>query len=285
MAEPAPTRDARLTPARPDLAAERLRGVVDAPRYAPPRALRATTPTVPLTDRPDADAPMTTELLFGEPFDVYDSRDGWVWGQSGIDGYVGYAPAPCLGPAEPAPTDRVVARHALIYAAPAVKARPVGALPFGALVAAGPAEGGFRALAAGGFMPAPHLAALDAARPADWVAVAESLLGAPYLWGGRSAAGVDCSGLVQVARQAAGFACLRDSDMQREAPGEAVAPGAERRGDLICWRGHIGIMTSAADLLHANAHHMAVAVEPLAQAEARIAAAGFPVLARRRWTA
>jgi cell wall-associated NlpC family hydrolase len=274
--------DPRTTPARPDLAAARLRGVVAAAAYAEPRPFVAAAPMVPVTGRPDAEAPMTTQLLLGEGFDVYETRDGWAWGQCAADGYVGYAPEAALAPPAEPPSDRVRALTAVVYAGPDLRARAVGAVPFGALLAAGPAEGAFRPLALGGWIPAVHLAPLDAPEP-DWVAVAERFLGAPYLWGGRSPAGLDCSGLVQVARQAAGLPTPRDSDMQA-ATGAPLADGEPAaRGDLAFWRGHVGIMTDAATLLHANAHAMAVTAEPLAAVVARVeAAGGGPVTARRR---
>ena len=275
-------RDPRLTPARPDLAAEHLRGEVEAARYAAPRRLRVAVAACPVTAAPDPEAPMTTQLLFGERFAAYEATAGWVWGQAEADGYVGYAPDSGFAADDgPAPEWRVRALHALVYCAPDLKSRPVAALPFGARVAASPAGAKFHALDQGGFVPSVHLAPADAVAP-DWVAVAETFLGAPYLWGGRSAAGIDCSGLVQVARQAAGFACPRDSDMQRAAPGRDVR--AMRRGDLVFWRGHVGVMVSPTRMLHANAHHMAVAVEPLDGAAARIAAqGGGEILAMRRW--
>ena len=272
--------DPRLTPAREDLAAAHLEGRVRAARYVEPRRRRAATPTVPLTAEPDADAAMTSELLFGEGFDVYDRREGWAWGQSARDGYVGWAPGHCLDAPGAAPTHRVAALAALVFPRPDIKSRPVGALPMGALLAA-EAAGEFVRLEAGGFVSRAWLAPAESREP-GWVAVAERLRGVPYLWGGRSPAGCDCSGLLQLARQAAGFACPRDSDMQEAASGES--PGALARGDLVFWRGHVGIMLDAETLLHANAHHMAVAAEPLAEAEARIAAkGGGPVTARRRW--
>jgi cell wall-associated NlpC family hydrolase len=272
--------DPRLTPARPDLAASFLKGRVEAAAFADPRPMVVATAAAPLTAAPDADAPMTTQLLLGEAFDVYEARRGWVWGQATLDGYVGYAPEACFAAPGPAPTHRVAALHAILYAEPDLKSRPVAAAPFGARVAAEPAAGAFHALAGLGYAPSVHLAPAASVEP-DWVAVAERFVGAPYLWGGRSAAGIDCSGLVQIARQAAGLACPRDSDMQRAAPGEDAA--APARGDLVFWRGHVGVLVAPDTLLHANAHHMAVVAEPLAEAGARIAAAGLPVLARRRW--
>ena len=275
--------DRRVTPVRADLAADSLRGRVTAPRYASPRPMLVAVPVAPLTARPDAEAPLDSQLLLGEGVDVYDSADGWAWVQAKADGYVGYVPAACLAKPDAAPTHRVTIGQALIYPAPSVKCRPLGTAPLGARLRVAEPGTVFCALDGGGHVPTPHLCPLDA--PAqDWVAVAMMFLGAPYLWGGRSVAGIDCSGLVQVARQAAGLACPRDSDMQRDAPGEDVAEGALRRGDLVFWKGHVGIMLPGEQLLHANAHHMAVAIEPLSRAAARIArAGGGPVTGRRRW--
>ncbi len=272
--------DPRLTPARPDLAADWLAGRVSAERYAPAKRLVAATATAPVTATPDADAPMTTELLCGEGFDAYETGPSWVWGQ-GEDGYVGYAPAACFAPEAARRDTRISTLTAHVYPEPDIKTRPIAALPFAARVAAGSAEKGFRPLAQGGWVVEAHLAPAADPEP-DWVTVAERFLGAPYLWGGRSAAGIDCSGLVQIARAAAGLPCLRDSDMQEAAPGRT--PKRLRRGDLVFWKGHVGVMTSPTLLLHANAHHMTVVREPLAEAEARIAAkGGGRPTAFRRW--
>lgn len=276
-------RDPRLTPARPDVAAAHLAGVVQAARYAEPRWRVVEVAVAPLSDAPDADAALSTQLLLGERFAIYDGAAGWVWGQTARDGYVGYAPEACFAPETQAPTHRVTALQALIYPEPSIKTRPIAAAPFGALLAARAEGEGFVALDLGGYACAQHLAPADSVA-ADWVATAARFLGAPYLWGGRTAGGIDCSGLIQIARQAAGFDCPRDTDMQAQAPGRDVAPGRERRGDLIFWRGHVGVMLSPARLLHATAHTMAVVVEPLAQVEARIIAQGLGApVARRRW--
>lgn len=265
--------DPRLTPARPDLAAEHLRGTVQAARFVAPTALVVTLPVAPLTAAPEPEAPCVSQLLYGEVFWACESTGDWAWGQSALDGYVGYLPRLALEPQAAAPTHRVRQPLAHVYPAPDLKTRPIGMLPLGARVAAG-GSGAWAALATGGHVYAAHLAALDAAE-ADWVAVAEQLLGAPYLWGGRSAMGIDCSGLVQLALQAAGRDCPRDSDMQAAGLGRSLKPGAQpRRGDLIFWRGHVGVMLDRVRLLHANAHAMAVSIERLDAAVARIAASG-----------
>jgi cell wall-associated NlpC family hydrolase len=161
-----------------------------------------------------------------------------------------------------------------------VKVRPTAELPFLAAVPVTGTTGAFAKLRSGGFVPRPHLEPA----PGDAAAQAARLAGAPYLWGGRSAWGLDCSALVQLALLAAGVSAPRDSDMQAAMLGHALAPDAElRRGDLVFWKGHVGMLADAATLIHANAHHMAVVIEPLAEAVARIAAAGGgPVAGRRR---
>ena len=267
-------RDQRRTPARPDLAAAHLKGEVEAERYAEATPLAVSVPLAPLTARPDGEAPLANQLLHGEGFAAYENKGDWAWGQAESDGYVGYVPRACLMPAGPAPTHRVAQPMTHVYPAPALRARAIGWLSYGALVRVEGAEAGFAALSTGGFVPAPHLARREAAAE-DWVAQAERLLGAPYLWGGRSSAGLDCSALVQLALAAAGRGCPRDSDMQEAELGRTLAPGeAPERGDLMFWDGHVGIMLDATRLLHCNAHHMAVAIEPLETARARILAAG-----------
>ncbi len=269
--------DPRTTPARPDLAAAHLEGRVAAARFVEPRAMLVCVPAAPVTAEADGAAEMTSQLLFGERFDMLDDDGHWAWGQSALDGYVGYVPRSCLDAPEilgaEGPTHRVAAPSTHVYPEPAFKARPAGGVPYGARIAVAGAEDGFARLAAGGFVPERHIAPLGA--PADPVAEAERLLGVPYLWGGRTSLGVDCSGLVQVALQAAGIDCPRDSDQQEAALGRPLAPGERpRRGDLVFWKGHIGILLNGTRLLHANLHHMAVAAEPLAEARRRIAAKG-----------
>jgi cell wall-associated NlpC family hydrolase len=277
--------DPRTTPARPDLAAAHLKGKVEAARFVQGTAMCVVAPAAPLRREPHPDARLDTEALHGERVTVYDTtREGWAWGQLELDGYVGWLPAEALGKERASPTHRVVAPRTLVFPAADIKRPPLAALPFASRIAVVRREGDFAVTDASGYVPAVHLATADSTEP-DFVAVAQRFLGAPYLWGGRSSLGFDCSGLVQIALQAAGHACPRDSDMQA-AVGEAVPfdgrPETLRRGDLVCWTGHIGIVSAPGRLLHANAHHMAVAEEPLAEAVARIARAGSPVTTVRR---
>jgi hypothetical protein len=271
----------RLVPARPDLAAEHLRGEVTAPRYSAGEPRRVSVPLLDLTAGPDPAAERATQLVCGEAFTVYELRpDGLAWGQAASDGYVGYVRADGLGQGSPAGGRvRVTAPWSQVYARPQVRARTVAELPCLAEVALAGTADAFARLRSGGFVPRAHLVPVE-----DWVGLAERFVGAPYLWGGRSARGIDCSGLVQVALLASGRAAPRDSDMQAAALGSALPARARlRRGDLVFWSGHVGIMRDGLTLLHANAHHMAVVAEPLVAAAARIAAAGGgPVLQRRR---
>ncbi|QIE56454.1 C40 family peptidase [Pikeienuella piscinae] len=269
--------DPRITPVRPDLAPLHLRGVVEAGAYASDQPMRVSVAVAPLSAAPDADSEQVSQLLFGEDFTAYEVERGWAWGQSALDGYVGYVPeADLMNRPETEPTHRVATLQALIYPEPDMKSRPIGAVPFGARMTVRPREetGGFAALDPGGYAALAALKPLDA-HDALWVATAERFLGAPYLWGGRSAAGFDCSGLVQTALHAAGVDCPRDSDMQMAALGREVSAKTLKRGDLVFWRRHVGIMTSPSMLLHANAHHMAVVSEAFETARARIAKAEF----------
>ena len=268
--------DRRLTPARSDLAAKHLRDLVDAPRYVEGRAAQVVMASAPLRRRPDPNAPLETEALFGETVAVYDESEGWAWAQLERDQYVGYLPAASLGPST-APTHRVAALRTHAYPGPAIKLPPRMALSLGAQLRIVGHEGDFVVSDEGLYLWSRHLVELGAREP-DAVAVAERFLETPYLWGGRTSEGVDCSGLVQTAMTAAGVASPRDSDMQEAALGEPLPiddpAAALKRGDLVFWKGHVGIMRDPLTLLHANGWHMKTVSEPLTQARARIAAHG-----------
>ena len=269
---PPPLLDPRVTPARPDLAAESLRGQVEAARFVAGEIFQVVVPIAPLRRAPDLDAPLDTEALYGEAVVVYEERGDWRWGQLARDGYVGYLPAAALGPAS-APTHKIAALRSHAYPGPTVKRPPRFALSLGALVAVARFDGEFAVAGDGLFLYAKHLAPIEAREP-DFVAVAERFLETPYLWGGRTSEGVDCSGLAQTALRAAGIAAPRDSDMQEAALGRPLplddALARLRRGDLVFWKGHVGIMRDATTLLHANGFAMKVTSEPLAEARARI---------------
>jgi len=276
--------DPRVTPARPDLAAAHLRGQVQAARFVEGTEFEVFDPVAPVRRSPVPDAALETEALKGERVAIYDEDgEGWGWGQLYSDRYVGWLPMNALRAPGAPPTHKVTALRTILFPGRSIKAQPVEGLPLGCRLAVIGDGGELARLASGGFVPARHLAPLDAAAP-DFVAVAERFIGVPYLWGGKTSLGIDCSGLVQVALTACGIVCPRDSDMQR-ALGSAVPAGdfaTLRRGDLVFWNGHVAIMRDDATLLHANAFHMAVAAEPVREAVERISAAGSEVVAVKR---
>ena len=264
--------DRRLIPARPDLAAESLRGIIESPRYVSGEGYVVREPVAPLRRAPSPGASLDTEGLMGERVTVYDiDGEGWAWGQLDADGYVGFLPINALGAPAAPPTHRVRVPRTFLYPQLDIKRPPLAALSFGSLVAVRSERDGF-AVTAGGALFARHLEPI-ATRQTDFVAVAAGFLDTPYLWGGRSAFGIDCSGLVQTALNACSIAAPRDSDMQEAALGIAIdIAGPFQRGDLLFWPGHVAIVEADDLLLHANAFHMMVAREPLGAALARIAA-------------
>jgi cell wall-associated NlpC family hydrolase len=277
--------DRRLHPYRDDLAAESLRDKVSAPRYAAGQLRQVMHSATPLRGRPEARASWTSEVLFGEHVTLYEEHDGWAWVQLMRDGYVGYLRSGALSAQALPPTHRVRALGTFLYPAADVKAPPWLPLSLNTTLNVAETGAAFARLADGSFVPTRHIADLSWHAP-DFVAVAERFVGTPYLWGGKTRHGLDCSGLVQVAMQAAGLQVPRDSDMQqaelgRDIPMPDNLDGLER-GDLVFWPAHVGIMTDGFFIVHANAHHMAVVVEPLKAVVDRSERAGAPLAAVKR---
>jgi hypothetical protein len=273
--------DPRITPARPDLAASHLAGKVEATRFIDGYVREIADPHAPLRRSPSPDAHLDTEALKGERVTIYDSNEeGWSWGQL-ADGYVGYVPSSALRDPGLPPTHRVAVPRTLVFPGPSIKLPPLEGLSFGCRLAITRIEGALAVTDSNGFVPACHLKPLDTSE-ADFVAVAETFIGVPYLWGGKTSLGIDCSGLVQLALTASGVACPRDSDMQERALGSAVPLTELQRGDLVFWADHVAIARDATTFIHANAFHMAVAFESVREAIARIAATGSQVTSVRR---
>jgi cell wall-associated NlpC family hydrolase len=279
--------DPRLTPARPDLAAQYLEGKVKAARFVTGEAFEISDAIVPLRGAPSSDAALLTQVLKGERVTIYDRNgEGFAWGQLNGDGYVGWLPDRALTSPVTVPTHKVTAIRTFAFPGPSIKLPPVDTLPMAATVTMVRDDGPFSVTREGWYLPHGHLGGIDVYER-DFVAVAERFVGTPYLWGGKSSLGIDCSGLVQVSLNAAGRACPRDSDMQQDRLGWALDPAEAKtlqRGDLIFWHGHVAIVRDAQTIVHANAHHTATAIENTRDAIARIKAAGSEISAIKRLT-
>lgn len=270
-------RNPRLYAFRSDLADIRLKGEVEAARFVVGEPARIAVPVANLRRNPDGKAGLDTQLLLGDDVTVFEMREGWAWIQAARDGYVGYVNVGSLSNRGAAPTHVVTAPRSFVYPGPDLRFANVEALSMGCGVTViGEAETRntrYALLSSGEAMIAGHVKPI-AEFAADYVAIAETFLHTPYLWGGTSGFGIDCSGVVQLAMRMCGISVLRDADMQEATVGEPLDPGADfkdlRRGDLVFWKGHVAIMTDAENMIHANGHTMLVSRERLDDAVTRI---------------
>jgi cell wall-associated NlpC family hydrolase len=264
--------DARITPIRDGVAGHSLEGLVRAEVYLEPTALTCTRPAAGIHRAPDPASEQMDQILFGEIFEVIEEEGAYLWGQSRRDGYVGFVEAAALSRIQAEPTHRVAALRTYAFEGPSIKTRASGPYSLGALVTVEAEEGKLSKVAGAGWMATAHLSPIGQFET-DAAEVAERFLGSPYLWGGRESLGLDCSGLVQQALFACGLACPRDAD-QQQALGRSIEAAEFSRGDLVFWNGHVAMGLGDGNIVHANGHHMMVAIEPLDLAVARIDAAG-----------
>ncbi len=268
--------DSRITPIRGDLADITLAGKYFAPHYA--KAKMATCKAASSLMTNAAHDTAVSQLLYGEYFAILDVSGGYAWGYSAHDGYVGYVAMDDLALGNARADHQISSRSALIFSEASIKSMVVKQLPMGARLSADNHDKNFMQTA-DGFIHKRHISPIGKAS-GDSIDLARELIGAPYLWGGRSGNALDCSGLVQMILGLLGIKAPRDSDMQ-QAIGQEIAQDAPlQRGDIIFFPGHVGIMSDEANIIHANAHWMQVKEEPLADVVSRIEEGG--ITARRR---
>ncbi len=271
--------DKRLFAFRPDLADARLKGRCEAARFVEGIPAQCAMPVAGVFRNPADDAMQLTQMLLGETLLVFEQNNGWSWVQLDGDSYVGYVRDAALRDAKAVRTHKVSVPLAHLYPKSDIKSQPAAAVPMNAELCVTGTDGDFLVLASGRHIYASHA---NTGKQSDFVSVAEQFLHTPYLWGGKTVMGIDCSGLVQTALQACGMDAPRDSDMQEHGLGTDITGQTLQRGDLVFWKGHVGIMQDATTLLHANGHHMLVVSEPMQVAVERISAKGSAVTAVKR---
>lgn len=261
-----PDLDPRLTAARPDIAWSGLKGKIDTSKFVAGKIRTISTPYANLKKTPRNTAPLLTQGLLGEKFRALEEHGGWAFGQLLEDGYVGYIKLEALGAHIPDPSHLVTVPLTHIYARPDLKTPDPLALPFGAKITIreGAPKAGFAEAQGLGWICLRHIARLGV-YDKDYVKTASRFLHVPYVWGGKTALGLDCSSLIQLAMTHAGIPCPRDTDQQARSLGHSISNKPDlalcKKGDLVFFKGHAGLMLDGTHLLHANATHMRVTID------------------------
>ena len=275
--------DPRLHAYRPDLADVKLKDQVSSLRYAQGRPFTVAAPVADVRKAPHATAGVMTQALMGEAVAVFDISGGWAWCQLAGDGYVGYMPVDALVEGTIRATHLVSVPLTFLYPAADLKSSPRTPVYLNSRLTVRAEGETWAELADRRFVFRRHLTPLGAgaAEPASVAVMFEHV---PYLWGGKTQQGLDCSGLIQIAFHAAGLACPRDSDMIEREVGEPLPldPDVLARGDLVFWKGHLGMMLDGERIIHANGHHMLTVIEPVGDALARIESLYGPATSFRR---
>jgi cell wall-associated NlpC family hydrolase len=277
--------DSRLHAFRPDLADIKLEGRIEAKRFVEGLAMEVVVPIAALRRDAAATAMQTTQALLGERLVAFEVAGDWVWCQLKRDGYVGYIAKSAVSADLTSATHRVSVPATFLYPLPDIKSQPPISLPMNARLAIVESDEKFSKLSNGQHVFTNHIRPLNETE-ADFVSVAEKFLDVPYCWGGKTSHGLDCSGLVQTSLEACGIFSPRDTDMQETRLGQRLKINdldGLRRGDLVFWKGHVGIMVDQKTLLHANGHHMMTVKEPLLEAITRIAGVYGQVTTIRRF--
>ncbi len=275
--------DKRLHVYRVDLADARLQGQVEADRFVSGTAVQFVAPCTPVHRAPQSDVMQLTQALMGETALVFENANGWAWVQLDHDQYVGYVRSESLNANVHPTTHHVCVASTLIYPKPDLKTQPAILIPMNAKLALMGEQEQYSELTTGGFVFTKHIRS-DVAQ-SDYVAIAEQFLNVTYLWGGKTLSGLDCSGLVQTALHACGISCPRDADMQEKELGKTLHINdldGLKRGDLVFWAGHVGIMYDESNLIHSNGFHMQTVIEPLKLAATRIADSEKPITSLKR---
>ena len=266
--------DRRLHAYRSDLADVSLKGQMEAERFVTGDPATVAIPVAELRAKPELNTGIDTQLLFGETVTVFERSHGWAWIKAESDAYVGYLPETALTSTANKATHWVTQPRTFVYSEPDMKRPVMFGLSMGSRICvvdeAETRGTRYVLLATGGAIVNQHVLPIDQTPSSDFVSIAAQFLETPYLWGGKSAFGLDCSALVQMSMLMAGQSVPRDSDMQASTLGVQISHEELRRGDLVFWKGHVGIMEDEATLLHANGHTMSVARENLDAAIERI---------------